>query len=105
MNMEYYLINKSSRVAQDGKIADEVLTGNEIDYSNLRVFGCPTYVNIPSEERSKLDPKSRKCVFLGYGKGVKGYKFWDPKVNKVVISRDVIFDENFILKSTQGEKQ
>jgi hypothetical protein len=48
--------------ALDGKVAEEVLTGNEVDYSGLRVFGCPTYVHIPSEERSKLDPKSRQCL-------------------------------------------
>jgi hypothetical protein len=62
-------------------------------------------VHIPSEERSKLDPNSRQCIFLGYGKGIKGYKFWDPTANKAVISRDVVFDENFMLKSTQGKKQ
>jgi hypothetical protein len=82
-----------------------VWTGNEVDYSGLRVFGCPAYVHIPSEERSKLDPKSRQCIFLGYGKGVKGYKFWDPTANKAVISRDVVFDENSMLKSTQGKEQ
>jgi hypothetical protein len=57
-----------------------------MSYSGLRVFGCLAYVHIPSEERSKLDPKSRQCVFLAYGKGVKGYKFWDPKANKSVIN-------------------
>jgi hypothetical protein len=30
---------------------------------------------------------------------------WDPKANKAVISKDVVFDENFMLKSTQGEEQ
>ena len=58
---------------------------------------------VPSEEQSKLDPKSRQCVSLGYRKGVKGYKFWDPTTNKTVISSDAIFDENFMLKSTQGK--
>jgi hypothetical protein len=53
----------------------------------------------------KLYPKSRQYVFLEYGKGVKSYKFWDPTANKVVISRDVVFDENSMLKSTQGKKQ
>jgi hypothetical protein len=62
-------------------------------------------VHIPSEEQSKHDPKSRQCVFLEYGKGVKGYKFWDPIANMVVISRDVVFDKNSMLKSTQGKKQ
>ena len=83
------------------KVAEEVWTGNEIDYSGLRVLGCPAYVHIPSEEWLKLDLKSRQCVFLGYGKMVKGYKFWDPTANKAVISRDVVFGENSTLKSTQ----
>jgi hypothetical protein len=103
--MACYLINRSSRVALDGKVAEEVWTSNEVDYSGLRVFGCLAYVHIPSEERSKLDPKSKQCVFLGYGKWVKGYKFWDPTANKAVISRVVVFDENSMLKSTQGKEQ
>ena len=40
---------------------------------------------------------SRQCIFLGYQKGVKGFKLWDPKANKVVISRDVILYEKVIL--------
>jgi hypothetical protein len=103
--MQCYLINRSSRIALGGKVVEEVWTGNEVDYSGLRVFRCLAYVHIPSEERSKLDPKCRQCVFLKYEKGVKGYKFWDPKANKVVISRDVVFDEKSMLKSTQGEEQ
>jgi hypothetical protein len=75
VRMECYLINRSSRVVLVGKVVEEVWTGNEVDYSGLRVFGYPAYVHISSEERLKLDPKSRQCIFLGYGKGVKGYKF------------------------------
>jgi hypothetical protein len=75
VSMACYLINRSPRATLDGKVAEEVWTGNEVDYSGLRVFGRPAYMHIPSEERSKLDPKSRQCVFLRYGKGVKGYKF------------------------------
>jgi hypothetical protein len=39
-----------------------------------------------TQEVSKLDSKSRKCVFLGYADGVKGYHLWDPTANKVVIN-------------------
>ena len=68
VNMACNLINRSSRVALDRKVAEEVWTGNEVDYCGLRVFSCLVYVHIPCEERSKLDPKSGQCVFLGYEK-------------------------------------
>ena len=105
VSMTYYLINRSLKATLDRKVAEDVWTCNKVDYSSLRVFGCPAYVHILSEKRSKLDPKSRQCVFLRYGKGVEGYKFLDPTANKEVISRDIVFDENSMLKSTQGQKQ
>jgi transposase InsO family protein len=43
-----YLINWSPRVALGGKVAKEVWTGNKVDYSGLRVYGCPAYVHIPT---------------------------------------------------------
>ena len=33
---------------------------------DLRVFGCSIYVHLHDVNRSKLDPRSCKCVFLGY---------------------------------------
>ena len=40
-----------------------------------------------------------KCVFLDYGDGVKGYRLWckDAKLLKVIVSRDVTFDEMAIV--------
>ena len=64
--MACYLINRSPRAELDEKVAEEVWTGNEVDYSGLRVFGCPTYAHITRDERLKLDAKSRQCIFLGY---------------------------------------
>ena len=43
MSMACYLINRSPRAAFDGKVVEEVWTGDEVDYSRLRVFGCPAY--------------------------------------------------------------
>ena len=61
--MSCYLINRSPRAALDGKVTEEVWTGNEVDYSRLRVFGCPTYAHITGEERLNLDVKSRQYIF------------------------------------------
>jgi hypothetical protein len=104
VNMACYIINRSPRVALDGKVAKEVWTRQEVDYSLMRIFGCPTYVHISSEDRSKLDPKSKKCIFFDYEKWVKGYKFWDPVAQKVVISRDVVFDEKSMTKAFREDK-
>ena len=37
--------------------------------------------------------KSQKCVFLGYSDVTKGYRLLDVKTNKLVVSRDIIFDK------------
>jgi len=38
-------------------------------------------------------------LFVEFKKGVKGYKIWDPKDKKFILSRDITFDEASILKS------
>nr|GEV49489.1 retrovirus-related Pol polyprotein from transposon TNT 1-94 [Tanacetum cinerariifolium] len=72
--------------------------GNFVDYSNLRVFGCPVYVHV---NKGKLVPRAVKCVFLGYGSGVKGYHVWCPnlKYRKIIHSKDVSSYEDVIINS------
>ena len=48
-------------------------------------------------KENKLDSKAKKGVFVGFKKGVKGYKIWDPKENKFILSRDVKFYEPSIM--------
>ena len=63
-------------------------------YKHLRVFGCEAYCHIPKEFRDKLAPKSKKCIFLGYGEsGEMGFRLWDPEARKIIRSNDVFFDE------------
>ena len=63
------------------------------DVSFFRSFGCSTYAHIPKAEKYKLDPKSRKCVLLGYSVTQKGYWLYNPEILKTFHSRDVVFDE------------
>ena len=65
-----FIINRSLSSTIDFKIPEEVWSGRPIDYSSLKIFGCPAYVHVQSGELSKLDLKSRKCIFLGFEKGV-----------------------------------
>lgn len=57
------------------------------------MFGCEAFSRIPKEKRTKLDPKSLKCIFVGYGEEQFSFRLWDPVHRKIVRSRDVIFHE------------
>eukprot|EP00253_Pinus_taeda_P034553 PITA_34553 len=86
-----YLVNRSPSSALEDKTPQEVWTGKKPSLSHLRVFGCDAYVHVPKENRTKLDSKSEKCIFIGYKDGLKGYKLWNLVTRKVVYSRDVVF--------------
>jgi hypothetical protein len=42
---------------------------------------------------SKIHKKDKKCIFIWYKDGLKGYKIWNPKNEKVMYNRDVVFRE------------
>lgn len=69
----------------------EVLFGKTPDYSHMRVLGCLCYS--AQKVGDKFESRARKCVFLGYPFGQKGYKLYDLATNKVILSRDVVFCE------------
>ncbi|KAH9291059.1 hypothetical protein KI387_044630, partial [Taxus chinensis] len=88
-----YLINRSPTSMLVDKMPMEVWLGKKHSIRHLRVFGYEAYAHVPKEKRTKLDSKAVKCIFIGYGYGVKGYKLWDPIAQKVIYSRSVIFRE------------
>jgi len=89
-----YLRNRSLTRALCNITPYEAYTGVKPNVSNLRIFGCIAYAHVPKDERKKLDPKSRKCFMLGYGTETKGYRLFDINRNRVIFSRDVLFNEN-----------
>ena len=100
-----YLVNRSPQTKLDGGILEEKWSRRKIGLGHLRVLECTTYVHVKAGERSKLDAKAKKMIFLGYPHGVKGYKMWDPLEKKVIISQDVTFDEISVLRRLGGMEE
>ena len=101
-----HLVNRLPSSAIGGKTPLEVWSRKVAqDYESLRIFECPTYYHV---KENKLDPRARKGMFVGFKKGAKGYKIWDLKDKKFILSRDVKFDEASMVKPTdsqQGESE
>ena len=61
---------------------------------HLRVFGCMAYAYVPDSNRNgKLSKKAERLRFVGYNLQTKGYCLIDESTSKVIIRRDVIFNE------------
>ena len=59
----------------------------------LKVFGFDAYLYVPKENRTKIDNKVEKCLFIHYQHSIKGYKLWNLVANKIIYSQDVVFRE------------
>jgi len=88
------LINTIPSSHSSGLSPFKKLHGYVPDYSSFRVFGCTCFVLHPHLECIKLSSRSAICVFLGYGKGKKGYRYYDPITQKLYVSRHVVFLEH-----------
>ncbi|KAK9911087.1 hypothetical protein M0R45_035010 [Rubus argutus] len=89
-----YIINRLPSSVLAFKSPLEVLKGRKIDLSHLKVFGCICFVHVQAHQRDKLDPRAEKCIFLGYSSTQKGYKCYNTSTRKLIVSRDVRFDES-----------
>ena len=88
-----HILKRCPTKALKDKTSVEAWRGFKPSVSHFKIFGCICYAHVPAEKITKLDEKSQKCVFLGYSDVTKGYRLLDDKTNKLVVSRDVIFDE------------
>lgn len=90
-----FLINRMPSVVLDGRSPFSVLFPTKSLFPiDPKIFGSSCFVRDTRPHITKLDPKSLKCVFLGYSRLQKGYKCFSPTLNRYIVSRDVTFHEN-----------
>lgn len=88
-----YLINRMPIPTLQNKSPYEVCYNKRPTYKHLRAFGCLCYVYSEKINRTKLDPRARECIFIGYPPHVKGYKCFDIEKQTIIVSRHVKFIE------------
>ncbi|CAL8081534.1 unnamed protein product [Prunus armeniaca] len=88
------LINLSPSAPLNSDVPNKFWSGKDVFYNHLTVFGCRVFIHIPKDEISKLDMKSKECIFVGYGNEEFGYRLWDPVAREIIRSRDAVFFED-----------
>jgi hypothetical protein len=66
-----YVQNRSPQWRLGDITLEEAFTREKPNISHLRMFGCPVYIHVPQEKRTKLEPAKKQGIFVGYSESVK----------------------------------
>lgn len=93
VNTAVYILNRTGNGFQE-KTPYELWHKNKFHISSLKgIFGATVWCHIPKIKRKKLDAKSKKGIFVGYGETTKGFKVYYPEQKLFAVEREVIFDK------------
>ncbi|KAK9063254.1 hypothetical protein SSX86_017124 [Deinandra increscens subsp. villosa] len=67
--------------------------GRKPNVQHLRIFGCVGHVKVVKPGTKKLEDRSTPMVYLGVQEGSKASRMLDVSNDKIVISRDIRFEE------------
>lgn len=81
---------------------EEAFTSVKLEVSHLRIFGCPLYIHVPKDKRSKLEPSGKKGIFVGYNESSKAFRIYISKQKQIEISKDVTFEEEVAFQRSKG---
>ena len=63
--------------------------GKKPHVGHLRVFGCTAHAKVTTPHLKKLDDQSHMMVYLGVEDGSKAHRLYDPRQNKIHVSREL----------------
>ena len=89
-----YIQNRCPHIDLGRKTLEEVFTGTRPYVSHICIFGTICYCHVHANNRKKLDPSGEKRLLVGYSKISKAYKVYIPARRRIIVSRDVQFDED-----------
>ena len=81
----------------------ELWTGQKPSLGHVHIWGSPAHVL--RRDPSKLEAISEVGLFVGYPKGTKGYLFYDPKEQRVLVSTNARFlEQDYMLDNKPSSK-
>jgi hypothetical protein len=101
----YYVHNRCPTKALQEMTPQESWTGEKPNVAHFKTWGCVAHIHVPKEKRTKLEDKSITCILLGLNEESKGYRVLDPKTRKIIVSKDVLFEEHKSWDWDQGIKK
>jgi hypothetical protein len=87
------------------KTPEEAFSGKKPDVGHFRLFGCLTYSHVPSEKTIKLEPTTKKGIFVGYSETSKALHIYIPSLRKTILRRDVRFEEDRAFRKSRGTER
>ena len=66
INCANYIVNRTPTKVLKNITLEEAWSSIKPDVSHFRVFGSEAWAHIPDEKHKSLEPKSEKCIFIGY---------------------------------------
>ena len=100
-----YVMNRCPTKALQSITPYEAWHGKKPSVAHLRVFGCLAYALVLEQQRSKLDDKAIKCIFVGYSVESKGYRLYHLQTKRILVSQDVVFVEDDVQPLLSCTKQ
>jgi hypothetical protein len=100
-----YIQNMCPHAIFKEKTPEEVFSGIKPEVCNLRIFGCPMHIHVPKENRTNMEPLSKKGVFVGYSENSKAYRIYVPGQRKIEVRRDVNFPKEATFKKSRDLQQ
>jgi transposase InsO family protein len=88
-----YLLNRAPTKSVVGMTPYEAWYGRKPSVDHLHTFGCVAHVKTVAGHTSKLADRSTPMVMIGYEAGSKAYRAYNPMNKKLVVTRDVVFEE------------
>ena len=77
---------------------EEAYSGKNPDLSHLRIFGANVYMHVTKDARKKLEPTAKVGIFVGYTDMLHKYHVYFPNNGKIVVRRDIKFQEEKSMK-------